>query len=431
VSTRTVGDLLAARLRRLGVSRIYGRPLGGLEHVGVQDPDLACLLADVDGRLGHHDGSGRLGAALLAGPLLHLSSRPGGTTGVQVVGSVDDLVAALADPPGMAVPGTSALHLDLDLEEPVAVEPAPPPPDRYPVLTLDPSLRDLSVVCVVGPGVVRANALQPLESFSRKAGVGVLNSWGAKGVERWDSPFHFGTIGLQARDVALAGLPEADVVVASGLDPDELGPDGLGSWTVQEVPPAQLHALCRDWEPVRTLPVRPPLYDTLAGVVTPLYEATGTPLSPARASLHLSGALPDRGVAVADPGPAGFWVARTFPTSIPGSVCVPATRAPGFAAAAALVCALEGRPCLAVTDAGSGDGPVDPTTAAVLELARGLGTPVALQVWGPDGSELTAPAHVELLRELLAPGPDRVVPVRIDLDATAELERVAGPVVAW
>ncbi len=60
-------------------------------------------------------------------------------------------------------------------------------------------------------------------------------------------------------------------------------------------------------------------------VVTPRYESDAVPLTAPRASLHLSGALPERGVAVADPGRAGFWVARTFPTSIPGSVCVPAT----------------------------------------------------------------------------------------------------------
>ena len=54
---RTVEDLLASRLRRLGVRRTYGSALGDLDHVPVDDPDLAVLLADADGRIGHVDGS--------------------------------------------------------------------------------------------------------------------------------------------------------------------------------------------------------------------------------------------------------------------------------------------------------------------------------------------------------------------------------------
>lgn len=430
-STTTVLDVLEARLRQLGVQRVYGLELGGFEHVAVDDPDLACLLADADGRIGHHDGSGRLGAAHLSGPILHLSSEPGGTAPLQTIGSVDDLLEALSDPAGIELPGTTALHLDLDLSEPVGSDVAAPERERHPVLTLDPSLAGLSLVCVVGPGVVRANALQQLESFTRTAGIGVLNSWGAKGVERWDSAHHFGTIGLQADDVRLAGLGDADVVIASGLDPAELGVDGLGSWSVQQVPPRQLQALCHGWERVRTTPVRPPLYDRLARVVTPLYESESVPLSPARAALHLSGALPERGLAVADPGPAGFWIARTFPTSIPGSVCVPATRSEGFAAAAALVCALEQRPVLAVTDQGRGAEGLDEMTDAVLELAISLGVPVALQLWGDQGRLDSTTAHVELLAELLDTETVRLVDVPVDLSVTEQLEAVAGPLVAW
>ena len=72
--TASVASLLERRLRQLGVSRVYGAALGGLEHIPVEDPDIAVLLADADGRIGHWDGSGRLGAALLEGPILHLSS---------------------------------------------------------------------------------------------------------------------------------------------------------------------------------------------------------------------------------------------------------------------------------------------------------------------------------------------------------------------
>ena len=75
---------------------------------------------------------------------------------------------------------------------------------------------------LVGPGVVRANCVAGLAAFARRAGCGVVNTWGAKGVFRWDDPLHFGTAGLQAWDFDLAGLGEVDVLVTSGLDPEEV-----------------------------------------------------------------------------------------------------------------------------------------------------------------------------------------------------------------
>jgi hypothetical protein len=325
-----------------------------------------------------------------------------------------------------------ALHLDLDLDAPVATDlVAEPVPTRVPVMTLDPTMAGLHVVAVVGPGVVRAAALDGLSDMARKGGIGIVNTWGAKGVERWDSPFHFGTAGLQERDFELAGLATADVVITSGLDPDESPVEALGSWVVQDVPPGQLAALLHRWPVSRTPPERPPLYDTLAAVVTPMYESDQVPLTAPRAALHLSGALPDGGIVVADPGRAGFWIARTFPTSFPGSVCVPATGEAGFAAAAALVCRIEERPCLAVSDQVGGTDGLDDTSAAVLELAESLELGVALQLWGPDGSLASSTAHVELLAAELDSPVVRIDEVPVRVDDTAELRRVAGALRAW
>lgn len=432
----TVGDVLETRLRQLGVMRVYGSPLASLRHIEVAEPDVAVLLADADGRIGHHDGSGRLGAAFLDGPILHLSSEPGGTAPLQRVTSVEELADVLADPVGMTLPGTLALHLDLDLDAPADEDALVAEPQRQPVVTLDPDLAELDMVVVVGPGVVRANGLDGLYDFTRSARVGVLNTWGAKGVERWDSPFHFGTAGLQSLDFALGGLEAADIVIASGLDPDESPLDALGSFVVQEVHPRQIGALThgwrdRGWKPRTHDPTRPPLYGALAEVITPMYESDSVPLTAPRASLHLAGAIPEGGIVVADPGPAGFWVARTLPTALPGSVCVPATVIDGFAAAAALVCALEERPCLAVSDQGRGDDGLDESTAAVLELAEALGMPVGLQLWGADGTLADSMAHVSLLEAELAADTVRIDEVPVELGDTEPLEMVAGRLVAW
>jgi len=426
----TVGEVLEARLRQLGVGRVYGHPLAGLDHVDVEDPDVAVLLADVDGRIGHIDGSGRLGAALVDGPILHLSSCPGGTAPLQTVSTLDEVLAALADSPGLDVPATTALHLDLDLDAPTPSGPSDAAgPLRTPVLTLDPALAGLDIVVLVGPGIVRTNTVDWVHSFSRSTGAGVVATWGARGVERRDSPFNFGVVGLQARDLELAGVAEADLVVTSGLDPDELGIADLSHLVVQEVPPRQLGVFARDWstQPWPTEPTR--LVTELAAFLSPLYESETIPLTAPRAALHLAGALPDGGLAVVDPGEAGFWVARSFPTSVAGSLCVPAIAEPGFAAAAALVCRLENRPVLAVTDEHQLELAA---TEAVVELADRLGSGIALQVWGDHGSMASTRDHVDLLAAHLVPTPgSRLDPVPIDVSATAGLVDLAGAVRPW
>ena len=157
-----------------------------------------------------------------------------------------------------------------------------------------------------------------LHAFAARVGCGVVNTWGAKGVFRWDDPLHFGTAGLQARDFELAGLGDVDVLVTSGLDPAEVtSTPWAGQAEVIDVAPADL-ATVELTLPSGTLD-RPPLYTQLAAVVGPMYEQPGSP--PARAAA-LAASLPDDGVVVAGPGLVGFWIARTFPTAVAGSVLV-------------------------------------------------------------------------------------------------------------
>ncbi|MFZ4518239.1 MAG: hypothetical protein ACOYOP_07615 [Microthrixaceae bacterium] len=429
----TVADVLAARLRELGVRRTWGLPLADLDHVPVDDADLAVLLADADGRLGEVDGGGRLGAALLHGGILHLSSAPGGVAPLQTVGSVEELLDALAEPAGIVLPATTALHLDLALDEPVAPDVrATASVERVPVLTLSPSLAGLRLVVLAGTGVVRARAVPGLHDLRSTAVATVVLTWGARGAERRDSPYLGGVGGLQTRDLALAGLDDADVIVLTGVDPAELPEGSLEGRVVQEVPPRQLAALCAGWPtpPSGTVPDRAGDAPALAVPLQALFEDDAAPVTGARAALQLAGVLPDRGVCVADPGPAGFWVARSFPTSIPGSSCVPATVEPGFAVAAALVAAMEDRPCVAVVDDRGGSEPLDPVSGALLDLARATGRSVAVQAWSPDGPAVDAAAHVELLQEALAGGGVRVDRVGVRTEVPDELVDLAGPPVA-
>lgn len=169
---------------------------------------------------------------------------------------------------------------------------------------------------LVGPGILEAGGVDGLQAFARRVGCGVVNTWGAKGVLRWDDPLHFGTAGLQARDFELAGLGAVDLLITSGLDPDEVTSQPWeGRAEVLDVAPADLAGFSATLPPGST--ERPALYTELAAVVGPLYDQLDSP--PARAAA-LAAALPDDGVVVARPGLLGFWIARTFPTARPGSV---------------------------------------------------------------------------------------------------------------
>ncbi|MEX2293286.1 MAG: hypothetical protein WD691_05815 [Acidimicrobiales bacterium] len=174
---------------------------------------------------------------------------------------------------------------------------------------------------LVGPGVVRDGCVDGVRAFAARVGCGVVNTWGAKGVFRWDDPLHFGTAGLQALDFELAGLGDVDVLVTSGLDPNEVtSQPWLGRAAVIDVAPADLATVELDLPPGTI--ERPRLYTDLAAVVGPMYEQAGSAAGRAAA---LAAALPKDGVVVAEPGLVGFWIARTFPTAVPGSVVVPAS----------------------------------------------------------------------------------------------------------
>ena len=89
------------------------------------------------------------------------------------------------------------------------------------------------------------------------------------------------------------------------------------------------------------------LYPKLAAIAQPGYASEIVPLHPARAVVDLGAVLPPGGLVAADPGMAGLWVARTFPTPAlspgePRRVVVPARVEPGAAMTLAIAAARVG-----------------------------------------------------------------------------------------
>ena len=145
-----------------------------------------------------------------------------------------------------------------------------------------------STVLVVGGEAVDAGVGPAVCELARRTRTGVLNTWRAKGLFRFDDPAHLGTIGLQRDDLVLAGVAgeqrsfERVVVcgVADGELPDQLtGGLPADAEVVSPGDVAALHLDVRDdWLP------RPPLYDALASVCGPRYLVDDVPLSPVRAA---------------------------------------------------------------------------------------------------------------------------------------------------
>ena len=306
----TTGRLLARVLRAAGVDAVYGRALPGVPGVVVDEPVAALLAA------AHRRVHGRPAAVYLdSGVLVVGAPSPGRAPSDVAVG--DDLLAAVP----LLATGPASLRLTLDLDAPVAdvAPPRPAPVDRWiepERAAVDALLGARRPVVLAGPGVVADGAVPGLHALAAAASLGVLNTWGAKGVFDWRSRHHLATAGLQQHDFTLAGLGDADLIVATGVDAAE-APDAL--WRdlapVVDVLPSALDPL--SWpgaRPPAEIPM-PPLRTELARVTQEGWASTSAPLAPTLVTRHYGQAIGGGGLVAADPGVAGYWVARTFATT--------------------------------------------------------------------------------------------------------------------
>jgi thiamine pyrophosphate-dependent acetolactate synthase large subunit-like protein len=249
---------------------------------------------------------------------------------------------------------------------------------------------------LAGPDVLRHPAgVCCVRDFAAAANVPVANTWGAKGVLNWDSPHHMGTCGLQADDFALLGFADYELIVATGIDPLESPEEHFALAPVVHIEPGVLGTMVPFVPRLNDEIPGNDLYGRIAGVAQPGYVDESFPRHPARAVMDLKQSLGPDTIVFGQPGRAGLWLARTFPTDRPGSICVPAVAKPGIAAALALAATVHGLQAVAVvTD------PVDDATREILDAAPDA---IRIETWGDD----------------------------VDWTRTKDLIDAAGPVVAW
>jgi hypothetical protein len=433
----TAGLVLARVLAAGGIGAAYGRPIDGVHVTDVADPAVAVLLAQA-----HRAVHGVAAVAHVGdGALVVPGRRPDGgddvaeradTVAVADVEALRALAPLLAARSGDGV----RLQLGIDLGQPAPDGPVAHPSPAEDWTEPDEALvRDVAradrVVVLAGPGVVERRAVGALRALAAAGRLGVLNTWGAKGVFHWQSRHHWATVGLQARDFELGGVPEADLLLAVGVDERE-APRHLweGGTPAREIAPEALGPLAERWpDTARDFPELPPLRERLAAVTQAGWAAEGTPLMPSRVTRHYAQVLGESGLVAADPGTAGYWVARTFATTRLGSVLVPAVPLEGWAAACVLVARLVTplRPALAVVDGGVGE-----RGSAVLAEAACLGVEIGVEAWDPDATPCDAEQHLARLDGLVAGVPGAAQgTVATDPRQLVEMIDAAGPVRAW
>jgi thiamine pyrophosphate-dependent acetolactate synthase large subunit-like protein len=443
----TLGELLAQGFALAGVEAFYGEPFEGLDVVPAPRA-IAGLLAAAHERVHGETAAVHRGAgAFVIGDMAAESApQSAANTALQLDDPADApaLFAHLAARVGQAStnPG-DPVTLDVRLAPGAPVTTrvgwhAPAPMDRFaepPEDLLERLQGAQTPVLIAGPAVLRRHCAPGLHALAAAANLGVLNTWGAKGLFDWRSRHHWATVGLQQRDLELGGLGRvpahepADLVVTTGLDPAETPPDIAAFAPVVTVAPEELSRLSEVWSrPAAPLPV-PPLRAGLAAVTQQGWARTGLPLAPSQVTRNYASCTAGRGLVAADPGTAGFWVARTFATTVAGEALVPGRAdTDGLAVACAMVARLRSphRAVLAAVDA-----PVTDSVRELLEHARSLGVPVVVEAWDPDGDTLDADRHLERLTEALWAPSSTVLTLAADPTQLDAMEEVAGPVVAW
>jgi acetolactate synthase-1/2/3 large subunit len=305
-----------------------------------------------------------------------------------------------------------ATHLELPEDVMAAAVDSRPLPRRRPVEP-EPAARELlkaadlirnaiNPVALAGNGAVRARAAPALREFCRATGIAVAETFMGKGLVDDEDPKALGTVGLQARDYAMAGFDDADVVIAIGYDlvehsPKHWNPKRDKTIVVVDSQPAEIdefftpevelvgdiyHVLTRLAEECRDVPHSggsPRLRDVVRGRLEAAKDDDQFPMQPPRVLYEIRKALRRDDILVSDVGLHKLWIGRMFPAHEPNTVIIANGLAGmGFAVPCAVAAKLVHPERHVVTV--NGDGGIL-MNFQELETATRLKTPFVNIVW--------------------------------------------------
>ena len=129
-------------------------------------------------------------------------------------------------------PGACLIELPEDIAK-IDTDAKPMTPHRYRRPVADPEQIDKAFtmlraakrpIILAGNGCIRRRASAELRRFCETTGIGVINTFMAKGCVDMDADYCLYTIGLQAKDVVSCALDAADLVITLGYDMVEYHP---------------------------------------------------------------------------------------------------------------------------------------------------------------------------------------------------------------
>jgi acetolactate synthase I/II/III large subunit len=241
-----------------------------------------------------------------------------------------------------------------------------------------------------------------MRAFAEPTGIPVAETFMAKGVLDSTDPRAVGTVGLQARDYAMAGFEDADVVITVGYDlvehaPSNWNADGDKRIVVIDSVAAEVDAsfvpeveLIGDVQRVLarladectgevSAQVSSRLRELVLGALEDARHDDHFPMRPPRVLWEIRSALGREDVLVSDVGLHKLWIGRMFPAHEPGTVLIANGLAGmGFALPTAIAAKLVRPKCNVVAVSGDGGFLMN---CQELETATRLGTPVVNILW--------------------------------------------------
>ena len=308
-------------------------------------------------------------------------------------------------------PGATMLELPEDVmaAETEEVQPlvrrrlvSPEPAARELLNAADLIRNAISPVVLAGNGVVRARAAPALREFCRATGVAVAETFMGNGVVDAYDRHALGTVGLHARDYAMAGFEDADVVIAVGYDlvehaPSHWNPRRDKKIVVVDSQPAEIdeyfqpevelvgdiyHVLSRLAEECRDVPHSGGshrLREVILGRLEAARDDDAFPMQPPRALWEIRQALGREDILISDVGLHKLWIGRMFPAHEPNTVLIANGLAGmGFALPCAIAAKLVHPERKVVTVNGDGGFLMN---CQELETAVRLKTPIVNIVW--------------------------------------------------
>ena len=260
-------------------------------------------------------------------------------------------------------------------------------------------------VILAGNGAIRKRASRQLRLFAERTGIPVINTFMGKGAVPRSSEHCLFTVGLQARDCAVAVLEQADVVMAVGYDLVEYHPRLWNKGVPKRIlhidfVPAEVDQDYRVdvevnadvanslWQLNERFDSGSALSDiaeyqgtreTLLGEFSEHAENTGTPIRPQKVLWDVREFLAPEDIVLSDVGAHKMWIARYYQCDEPNTCLISnGFCSMGFAMPGAMAAKLvhPDRRVLAICgDAGGLMNIQD------LETAKRLGLDFVLMIW--------------------------------------------------